>query len=179
MALLHEKSLQNGTFLRTSLLILMTLISAPTSMKKRIQNHRYSAESKSKRGKEAEEPPVNIGDIVHIKTDGTKHTAREFYMVTDLHRDTKEASLQKFCGSQIRGKKYRVKLTNIYCVVSSPNEDLPLTKQIDSDDSDLEITEPIVMGEETLRRSTRIRRQPEWLSTPEIQRGEEEDDAIV
>ena len=45
---------------------------------KRIQNHKYSELSKSKGLPIANEAVVEVGDIVHIKSDGSKHRARDF-----------------------------------------------------------------------------------------------------
>ena len=57
---------------------------------------------------------ISEGDIVHIKNEGTKHHAREFYFVISINYDRKEAVVQKFCGSQLRGRKYPVKLVELY-----------------------------------------------------------------
>ena len=54
------------------------------------------------------------GDTVHIKNEGTKHHAREFYFVISINYDRKEVVVQKFCGSQLRGRKYPVKLVELY-----------------------------------------------------------------
>ena len=88
---------------------------------KRIQNHKYSELSKSKRLPIANEAVVWIGDIVHIKSDGSKHGARDFYLVTSVNHDSSEAHIQKLYGNQFRGKKYVLKYSEIYLPQISPN----------------------------------------------------------
>ena len=150
---------------------------------KRLQNHQSSERSKSSGGKIAQSIEVSPGDIVHIKNEGTKHRAREFYLVMSVDRHSSKASIQKFCGSTLRSKRYEVKLNEIY--LASPiylpssiqseyrcdelYEDDGVDLRIETDfrnDSDaeqeLELTIPV-------RRSARIRREPDRLATSEIQ----------
>ena len=88
---------------------------------KRIQNHKYSELSKSKGHPIANEIVVEVGDIVQIKSDGAKHRARDFYLVTSAHHDSSEANIQKLYGNQFRGKKYVLKYSEIYLAQMSPN----------------------------------------------------------
>ena len=64
---------------------------------KRLQNHQSSERSKSSGGKIAQSIEVSPGDIVHVKNEGTKHRAREFYLVMSVDRHSSKASIQKFC----------------------------------------------------------------------------------
>ena len=89
---------------------------------KRIENHVASARSKAQGSNIAIEALVNVGDIVHIKNEGSKHQAREFYLVVDVDNQVKVASLQKFCGNQLRRKRHAVKLNELNkapCSISS------------------------------------------------------------
>ena len=52
----------------------------------RENNHLASALSKAKGGPPAAHINVNIGELVHLKLDGDKHSSRHFYLVTDTDR---------------------------------------------------------------------------------------------
>ena len=146
---------------------------------KRIQNHPHSEASKAKGGNVAHDALVTKGDIVHIKSEGSKHKAREFYLVTDVNYDKSEALIQKFCGSKLQSKRYLVKLPDVYLISSFS----PITRENEiekEEDEDVELMELSEQGEvgvvnETmnqniLRRSDRNQKSPDWLATPEIQR---------
>ena len=152
---------------------------------KRIENHKLSAESKARGSDVATEAFVNVGDIVHIKNDGSKHYAREFYLVVDVEKQSKIAHLQKFCGNQLRRKRYSVKLNELYkapCSITSTSH----SGEQETDSEEEEQTgDEHCMGsslaaetgsgestsaEVTGRASSRIRRKPEYLATSEIQR---------
>ena len=85
---------------------------------KRVQNHHYSEKSKSNGNPSAKEVIVDIGNIVYIKSDGSKHLARELYLVTSVDYKSSEAYVQKLVGNQFREKKYLVKFSEIYLVPS-------------------------------------------------------------
>ena len=51
---------------------------------------------------------VEIGDIVHVKSEGSKPRARDFYLVTSVDYESSMAFLQKLIGTQFRNKKYQV-----------------------------------------------------------------------
>ena len=152
---------------------------------KRVENHKLSAECKARGSDIAAEACVNVGDIVHIKNDGSKHHAREFYLIVEIEKQLKTAHLQKFCGDQLRRKRYPVKLNELY---KAPCSFTP-TSRSEEQESDSEEEEMI--GEEQCmgnglvaeassgegtsvevagRASSRIRRRPEYLATSEIQR---------
>ena len=84
---------------------------------KRLQNHGYSESAKSRGHPPAENTVVSVGDIV--KHEGTKHRARDFYLVVSVNYDLNEANVQKFCGNQPRAKCYKVKLSEIYLASSN------------------------------------------------------------
>ena len=94
--------------------------------------------------------------------------------------------IQRFCGNQLRSKRYLVKFTDIYSALSSTlpsscdkeevDDDIPLLK---SNDLHSEITpqnrslsEPSNDSslQEPPRRSPRIHITPEWLATSEMER---------
>ena len=85
---------------------------------KRDQNHHYSEKSKSNGKPSAKEAIVEIGNIVYIKSNGSKHLARELYLVTSVDYKFSEAYVQKLVGNQFREKKYLVKFSEIYLVPS-------------------------------------------------------------
>ena len=146
---------------------------------KRLRNQPSSEASKARGHPPAVKAIISTGDIVHVKNEGTKHTARSFYLVTSVNYETGEAYIQKYCGDQLRAKRYLVKLEEIYSAStnfipvhdrsSNNKEDIPLNSDVSigSEENDLGTTE--------LRRSSRERRAPDWLSTPEIQRSEHTD----
>ena len=84
--------------------------------------------------------PLSVGDIVHIKADGTKHQARDFYLVVSLNADKRSAMLQKFCGNQLRSKQYELLLTEVYrasCSIKTQSMQRPDDEDDDSDEDDL------------------------------------------
>ena len=71
----------------------------------RLQNHDASAQSKVPSGRQATSVHAVPGDLVYLKCDGTKHIARDRYIVTAV--DTEFATVQKLTGLQFRSKQYR------------------------------------------------------------------------
>ena len=115
------------------------------------------------------------GDIVHIKNDGSKHLARDAYLVTSVNYDKQEAEIQKFLGSHLRNIKYKVHFSEIY--LASPRVIREEKKDDNESDDGIALRKPIEGNEnqpdeefQSLRRSERIRNQPNWLSTGEIER---------
>ena len=139
---------------------------------KRVENHTHSERSKGRGADAAIDTIVNTGDIVHIKTDGSKHQVRDFYLVVDVDIQQKMSTLQKFCGNQLRGKKYSVKLNEIYKAPCSFTT-APTSSQEADSDSDEEIHYDSSNDSSTtvpVRSSTRTRRTPDYLVTSEIRR---------
>ena len=106
-------------------------------------------------------------------------------MVVDVEKQSKVAHLQKFCGNQLRRKRYSVKLNELYkapCSITSTSH----SGEQETDSEEEEQTgDEHCMGsslaaetgsgestsaEVTGRASSRIRRKPEYLATSEIQR---------
>ena len=98
-------------------------------IEQRLSNHDASEKYKS-RGKNEEKPPhVNIGDIVYLWIDRSKSKSRDRYLVLQLDDDG-YIQVQKFTGSQLRSRKYRVKLSDIYSV-QPPSSKVP---EVESND---------------------------------------------
>ena len=136
----------------------------------RLKNHESSAKSKARGAEPAKNAQVGIGDIVHVKSEGSKHEAREFYLISDIDHDQSIASIQKFCGSTLRNKQYEVKLNEIYRAATNyiSSKESTTDEQIENDEGIELHNHGADQG--NLRRSGRERRQPDWLATKEIQR---------
>ena len=81
----------------------------------RAANQMASAKSKSKGKPSAENACIKQGSLVYIKADGSKNTCRERYIVVSIDKDY--CVVQKFVKSQLRSKRYHLKLTEVYPVV--------------------------------------------------------------
>ena len=79
-----------------------------------MSSHDASARCKAPRGKKATNASVKPGDLVYVKNEGTKHTARHRYIVSSCHEGY--AMIKKLVGSQFRTKEYKVKLSEIFLV---------------------------------------------------------------
>ena len=144
---------------------------------KRIENHEHSEHSKAKGAAHAEEASVDVGDIVHLKEDGSKHHVRDFYLVMDIDLPRKMAGVKKFCGNQLRSKRYQVRFNELY---KAPCSFLPssLAKSNIAEDSD----DDMIYGnhvdneqnteQDTQRYPSRLRKKPDYLATAEIQRSD-------
>jgi hypothetical protein len=80
-------------------------------------NHKSSAYSKAPKGGVSATLAVKPGDLVYIKADGSKHVARERYIVTSV--GTQFVTVRKLAGSQFRAKEYHLKTSEIYPVPCS------------------------------------------------------------
>ena len=75
----------------------------------RISNHLPSAHSQATVKQKAK-----IGDLVYMKSDGDKHTARDKYIVSAVNTDHLLA--KRLVGSQFRNKSYKLKFSEVYPV---------------------------------------------------------------
>ena len=146
---------------------------------KRVQNHPHSERSKSSSKDVMSQQVFQIGDVVYLKNEGSKHKARELYLLTSIDYDHLEAEIQKFTENQLRQKKYIVRLSEIFLAPpyrarrDIENEEKPvgITLQMPSVDTNVDSdNDTEELASDTVRRSNRIRNQPDWLSTNEIQR---------
>ena len=104
--------------------------------KSRAKNHGSSAKAKS-RGKDITTGvSLSIGDLVYIKSERDKLHARDKYIVTGISKEF--CKVHKFTKSQIRGKEYDMKLSELYPITSNTLSQvvLPTGGDIDSDSSD-------------------------------------------
>ena len=149
---------------------------------KRLQNHVYSEFSKSSGIHNAETGQFSVGQLVHVKTEGSKHSVRDTYLIMSIAQNTKEAIIQKLSNNQLGRIRYRVNLQEIYHAVPLIHQ---LTNSDDGGESDEE--DGISLSKKSrlpdhlsrtevkdscLRRSNRTRKKPDYLSTPEIERTE-------
>ena len=84
----------------------------------RQRNHEPSAKSQAVKKSPAFKAHIAIGDLIFLKSDGDKHTARDKYMVTDLEDD--KVFAKKLVGFQFRSKVFVLKLSEVYKVPSAP-----------------------------------------------------------
>ena len=145
---------------------------------KRLENHPYSEKSKSRGSNAPTDVVYNKGELVHLKKDGTKHLGRDFYTVVSVDYGKREAKIQKITNTQFRSKRYIVKFSELYRASSFNSGNNVNEEQYDSD-NDAPLLNPTSSPMATadppatspvLRRSHRRRRQPDWLSTDEIER---------
>ena len=129
-----------------------------------------------------ESKPIVKGDIVHLKNEGSKHKACELYLIVYIDYEKQQADIQKFTSTQLRQRWFKVKLSEVY--VAPPyithrghkdddeeeegSDSIPLFKH--SDDKGTVEYAHDNQTNNSFRRSNRIRNQPNWLSTSEIER---------
>ena len=80
----------------------------------RLRNHANSVKSKCKNAVLATSTHAAVGDIVHVKVDGTKNKVRDFYLVMSVDKVKDMIGIQKFCGNKLLQKHYFVKPEEIY-----------------------------------------------------------------
>lgn len=85
----------------------------------RQQNHEYSSKSK---GTHRQAQTFNIGDLVYIVTEGTKHKHRQRYIITKI--TGRSTTLQKFTLNRITSKQQRVKLDLLIKVIQTTENTL-------------------------------------------------------
>lgn len=97
----------------------------------RSQNAPASAKSKVPNYKPAVLPDINVGDLVYIRQDRSKHQARSRYLVVVV--DQEWCSVRKFVGTQLRQRSYRVRLSDCLRV---PDQTPAITADCPGDISD-------------------------------------------
>ena len=80
----------------------------------RAANQEASAKHKARGNPSAREADVIVGSLVYIKSDGDKNQGRDRYLVVEVGDEF--CTVQKFVKSQLRRKKYQLKLTEVYPV---------------------------------------------------------------
>ena len=96
-----------------------------TQRTKRVANHVPSARSQARTDKQPLQVQISVGDLIYVKSDGDKHTARDKYsIVTAL--DDKFIIANKFTGFQFRNNSYQLKYSEVFKVPTC----LPPARQI-------------------------------------------------
>ena len=76
---------------------------------------------------------VQVGDLVYIKDEGTKHSPRERYIIIKI--TNQDAILQKMNGSKLMSKRYEVPLTRIFPVIAKLTEHIT-SQSVEEESSD-------------------------------------------
>ena len=90
----------------------------------RERNHIPSAISQATQKTPAVKAHITVGDLIFLKNDGDKHTARDKYIVTQL--EDNKVFAKKLVGFQFRSRVYELKLSEVYKVPSAPSPDISL-----------------------------------------------------
>ena len=77
-------------------------------------NHPQSSWSKAKGHGFSSQQPIDVGDLVYLKSERDKHRARDRYIVVSIDGDW--CNIRKFTGSQLRSSSYKVKLNECYTI---------------------------------------------------------------
>ena len=80
----------------------------------RVANQQYSSKHKARGNPPAQEANIVKGSLVYIKSDGNKTRGRDRFIVVEVNGDS--CVVQKFVKSQLRSKRYPLKLTEVYPV---------------------------------------------------------------
>ena len=84
----------------------------------RESHHESSARFKARGKPPTKLPKIEVGEIVYLYSDRSKLHSRDKYLVTDT--DSENAYVQKLRGSQLRGRSYKVKKSDIISVDTVP-----------------------------------------------------------
>ncbi len=99
----------------------------------RLDNHMFSEFSKAHGQQRAPATSITIGHLVYLRKDGSKHQARDRYLVTSF--DGGEwCSIRKFVGDTLRNNSYRARKSDLFKVRESTFAVEPTN--IDSSDTD-------------------------------------------
>ena len=102
--------------------------------KARQTNHPFSEAAKGGSRPQAPVPPLQVGDLVYVKSDRDKSRARDRYLIVSI--DGEWCFIKKFSGSQLRATSYKVKLTECYAVPHTlpPPSYLSVVPTLDDDE---------------------------------------------
>ena len=150
-------------------------------MNSRETNHISSAKYKARGGPLASNATIKVGSLVYIKTERDKTKPRERYIVVSTEGDS--CILQKLVKSNLRSKRYELKLTEIIPVVLRSDDTFIYPMPLEDSDSDSEYIQEIESPTlqrpaiDQPRRSTRNRTKPMWMRTGEFElnRNDEEE----
>ena len=156
----------------------------------RKSNHMPSASCKARKKRNAVDADVKEGDLVFIKSEGSKNNPRERYIITRIV--DRVASLQKMNSSKFCSTKYEVPLAHLLPVVvpSDPsmprkgghtysdtssdegdegieNAEIDDSESEDDGEEEEEEIEPGVEPDHINLRPARNRREPAWMRDPQ------------
>ena len=146
----------------------------------RDRNHLASARSKAPGAPLATAPPLTSGSLVYIKSEGDKFHPRELYVILSVANG--QATLQKFRGQRFMSKQYVVPLPSLYPMAAADSASPPAVDDSSSDEDDRLVDDGVVpapsggsnsedegstheeeVSEDLNRRSSRLRRPPQWM----------------
>ena len=84
-------------------------------------------------------PPLKIGDVVYLRSDGNKHQGRPRYIVVSI--DDQHCQIRKFGKDQFRKHLYKVRLSDCFSVSEDSNLSIDVATRRrlqDYDESDSE-----------------------------------------
>ena len=84
--------------------------------KARQANHPFSEVAKGGYWPQGPVPPLQVGDLVYVKSDRDKSRARDRYIIVTGSIGGKWCFIKKFSGLQLRATSYKVKLAECYAV---------------------------------------------------------------
>ena len=163
----------------------------------REQNHPHSSKSKASGASKGTFTNLKIGDLVYIKSEGSKNKPRPLYIIMDIV--DKMAILQKLLNSKFQTARYEVPLSNIFHAIkpdkhtltqttphhhqspsSSSDSDTrsvpsppptPHSSHSDEDDNPININPPAENDQVPQRsRAGRTLQPPAWLASDEWER---------
>ena len=116
-----------------------------TQHEQRLANHPHSERSKAPSSMIPADADLKVGDLVYLRSDRNKTTARPRYLVASVDGDW--CNIRKFVGAQLRKSSYRVKMSQ--CLkVPVPLPPMSRSPQISEDEEpDSPDTQPDVPPE--------------------------------
>ena len=96
-----------------------------------LRNHPVSERSKAPGCSPLTPPPVGVGDLVYIASDGSKNRVRDRYLVVSI--DSLWCNVRKFAGSQLRSTSYRVNGSECYRVSEHVDHSFDLSRRYNAD----------------------------------------------
>ena len=127
------------------------LVLSEQQAQQRVANQEYSSKHKARGNPPAQEADVVKGSLVYIKSDGDKTRGRDRYMVVEV--DNGSCILQKFVKSQLRSKRYQMKLTEVYPVFPEIIEFSGKIRDLD----DVEVVETEEESQQTVQAADNVR----------------------
>lgn len=152
---------------------------ASNQLKARLSGHEPSAIHKSSGGPPAQPADIKVGSVVYIKNEKDKTKARDRYLITDIKDNW--CTVQKFTKSQLRAKRYELKLTEVYPATSEISDTAvpPFETASSSDDDYIDDDETVPAVPITVSiRPIRTRSKPAWMTSGdfELNANSEDDD---